>query len=712
MRKLLVFIILSVQMLYIGKTQDNNAIMDSIYAMSIEELMNTKVSIATKSEQSVNESPAIVSVITSQDIKNMGAREFEDVLQTVPGFELMKRFAGYYGVGVRGIKDPRTNSKILILIDGIPYNQIFYGNSILSGGDINLEAIEKIEILRGPGSALYGRNAFSAVINIITKTAKTNTNSYVKAKIGQFNTKALSGYYGYHKNKLSITFSGTGQYTDGSDAKFPDGFGNDLLWNIKHKNLTLNTKIDYGKFTFTSQFMKLNDGGLLNDNLRDVTSGTYNLNYKTDINPRLSISAKIYGYNQFNTENIEDTKPGIKDSLPIFARDANFKTYADAYPLGIYYSPSFKEYNYGTELELNYKLSQTNQLLFGIQADKHGVYDVILETNVGGVRTTPPLPKIISLPVTIPGVGKDNLVVFPYGWFVNGEHKYSNIAFYLQDQWTVFNRLNLTIGGRFDYDSEIGSVINPRIGMVYNIAKNLYFKSLYGRAYRAPSPSEQFQTFGYAFGNKDLKIETIDAFEFSVSHKTDHISHSLSYFKNYATNLIFAAQIASVNPNNVYYNLGKNNSSGFEYEAKFVLVRNLYIFTNASYTWSKNTQNLNGIDSSFNHQDISPFKLNLGFNYNFLKYLNLNVNGYYRSTMEKLYVESPFNSDLYPIQDKVGDFMVLNTSLQIQLMKNFQFAISGYNILNETYYSQDSGHLNTPKQPSRQVCVSATWQFN
>ena len=164
-----------------ASSQEIDTSMARIYSMDMEELMNMKVSIATKTEQSVSESPAIVSVITSEEIQRMGAREIEDVLQLVPGFEINRGYGGYYNIGVRGVKDSRNTSKILFMIDGIPVNQIFFGSFTQWGYSLNLDNIERIEIIRGPGSALYGRNAFSAVINIINKSSKSGEKVFVKA---------------------------------------------------------------------------------------------------------------------------------------------------------------------------------------------------------------------------------------------------------------------------------------------------------------------------------------------------------------------------------------------------------------------------------------------------------------------------------------------------------------------------------------------------
>jgi outer membrane receptor for ferrienterochelin and colicin len=661
--------------------------MSAIYSMSIEELMNTNVTIATKSDQPIIETPSIVSVITAQDIKNMGARELEDVLQTVPGFELIRSYSGYYEVGIRGVKNSRNTSRLLVMIDGIPFNQIFYGASIDYGYDIDINAIDRIEIIRGPGSALYGRNAFSGVINIITKNAKSGEKFIGKGSLGTFNTNSLSGFYGYQNDKFNASIAVRHLNTDINDAKFPNSYQDTVKWNLNRNNYSVNSTIGYGKFTFSGMYLNL-DNGINSAHTRVIHKlGIYSLSYDDFIGPKISVNGKIFGQNSKYIQDLEILKA---DFIPV-------------YPLGIYYKPQFNEYLYGAEAELKFKLNYNNNLLFGIQTDAHGVYDVIITANVDSLFKRYPDP--------VPGLGRNNQQKYKAGWFDNEKHNYTNIAFYIQDLWNVTNNIQITIGGRYDYDSEIGGVLNPRTGIVWEPFKNYVFKLLYGRAYRAPTPEEQYKTLGFVYGNKNLKPEIINTYEFAFIQRYHNITNSVSLYRNQLKDMIYGPNVTSVN-RSPYYNIGKNISAGIEYENKTLLFNSLYSYLNYSYSVSKNTNINNGRDSTFDQEDIAPHMINFGLNYSFLNHYVVNVNMLYRSKMKKLLATDPQTGNLVDVQDNIGNYAVFNTCIQIaEFPKNLNISLSIYNLLNKKYYSQDNDHLHQPHQPGRQYICSIVYSI-
>jgi outer membrane receptor protein involved in Fe transport len=654
-----------------------------IYKMDLEELMNTKITIATKSEKPISESPSTVSVITSDEIASMGARELADVLQTIPGFDISIRFTGEYGVGLRGVKDSKTSSKILLMVDGIPVNQIFYGNSI-QGYEMNTDIIDRIEIIRGPGSALYGRNAFSGVINVITKNGNTQKGGLVKATLGKFNTKGISCYYGFKKEKFNASFAVKRLYTDVSDSKLTE-YSVLRRWNLFHDNLNINSTVSYGKFRFSGAFNNLIAGGLFTKTFFTYRTGYYSLSYHNDISPKLSVGTEVYGYNAFYSEDIEQARP-----------DSN--TY---YPLGFYVRPEVNEYLHGFESEVKYKFSSNDELLFGIQADIHGVKNVLLYTNVDFRYDIPP---------ALPGIGRNNLPLSKVQWFVNDGNSYNNLALFFQNVWYPFKELSITIGGRFDFDSQIGGVFNPRTGIVYEPCKNLVFKLLYGRAYRAPAPSEQYQYFGYATGNENLKPEIINSTEFGLSYRHKTTTQTVSIFQNYLTDMIYAASLNSVDPDNKYYNIGKNSSRGIEYENKVLLGKNIYAWLNYTYTISENSDTISDDNSVYSQQDVAPHKFNFGVNVSFLKYINWNTYLFYRSKMERFMVK--LEDGNYEVQDPIGNYAIINSTLQIKnILKNLTISCSVFNLLDTKYYSQDNEHLHQPTQPGRQMLVSLNYSF-
>jgi len=269
-------------------------------------------------------------------------------------------------------------------------------------------------------------------------------------------------------------------------------------------------------------------------------------------------------------------------------------------------------------------------------------------------------------------------------------------------------------------DSQIGATFNPRLGIVLDPFRNTNIKLLYGRAYRAPSPSEQFQTLGFAFGNKNLKPEIINTFEFVLSHRFNRISSSVSLYRNELKNMIYALPINSVDSSNRYYNIGKNTSTGIEFENKILINSHIYSFINYSYTISENTDTINGKEVSYTHQDVAPHKISFGVNYSFKKYFNINLNMFYRSTMKKFmlrdskgnYLTDPNTGNNVMVNDPIGNFAVFNSTFYIDnLIKNLGLSLSVYNIFNQKYYSQDTEHLNQPHQPGRQFIVHLSYSI-
>jgi outer membrane receptor for ferrienterochelin and colicin len=686
---------------------NGDSLFSSLFDKSIEELINQEVTIATKSAQKIDQSPSVVSVITSDDIRNMGAREIEDVLRTIPGFELTRSYAGYYTIGVRGVKDSRISSKVLFLVDGIPFNQIFYGNYVNWGYMFNLEAIDKIEIIRGPGSALYGRNAFSAVVNIITKTEQTGEKLLVKADVGSFNHKSLSGFYSLSKEKLNMSVALKGITTDITNTEYNEGFG-PAKWNLTRNNFSAGTTIGYGNFKFTGMFMDLNGGAAFKNYKVDNRVFNYALSYNYQLNSKMSFRTIVFGHNSQYTEDIIDVDENVQITIPGVVDT----TFADIFPLGIFYKPQSKEYMYGIEGELSIDIASNNKLLVGVQADLHGVYDVTITSNVDFHK---PAPVSRPMPAPLPGIGRDNQVLFEPGWFENGEHHYNNLAFFVQDIWHPMENAGITLGLRYDIDSEIGGVLSPRIGLFHEPIKNLNIRVLYGRAYRAPAPAEQYVTLGYAFGNKNLKPEIINTTELAVAYQHHNMSHSLSLFWNQLKDMIYSASLTEIDRRNIFYNIGKNQSRGIEYENKLFLGKKFYSYFNCAITQSVNQDYFEEEkDTIYNHPDVAPIKINAGVNYLFLKNFKINMNAFYRSEMERHALLNISDANGMPIyvQNKIGDYAIFNGTLQMDnLIKNLNLSFSVYNILNTKYYSQDNQHLTQPAQPGRQMIGSLTYMI-
>ncbi|MCK4662979.1 MAG: TonB-dependent receptor [Bacteroidales bacterium] len=677
----------------ISAQMQSDSILESVLDLTIEELMNTKVSIATKSEKKISEAPGIISVIGAEEIKNLGARSLIDLLKVIPGFEFSEARSGITRVGIRGYKDKRATAKLLVLVDGIPFNNLIYGSAIWLRNQFDINSIDRIEIIRGPGSALYGRNAFSGVVNIITKTGDINKGLHVNAALGNFNTKSAGITYGIKKEKFNSFISVRKINSDNTNSEFDDGFGGKTLCNYSVDNLYINANAQYGKFAFTGMFANVKSGIIVGPFITDGSEfkekeGIYSIKHNYKINEKISIRSKIFGRNM---DYIEDLVIFIPSQNPFF-------------PNGMYVKPSLKEYNFGGEIETSINLFKGNNLLIGIQPELYGLYNAKIKASYD-IYTGIPLMYVENGDTLY--YDYDNMPEELRGWIDNDGHNYNNFAFYFQDMYYPVDNLGITIGGRFDNDSEFGTIFNPRIGIVWQCLDKLYIKLLYGQAYRAPNVGEQFQLTGFATGNKDLDPETIETTELSIDYRSGKISSRFTVFNNKIEDLMYAEErVGGIG--GAYYNRGKNISKGFEIENTLMLKKSIYFAMN--YSYNKSEDIYKNITSS--HVDISPHKLNLGFNIAFMKYFNFNSTLMYRSKMEKFKTTDENGNEVDFTKDKIGNFFLINSSLRIgNIYKNLEITTSVYNLLNQKYYYQDGAFEYQPAQQGRQIIFGASYIF-
>ncbi|UCD86059.1 MAG: TonB-dependent receptor, partial [Deltaproteobacteria bacterium] len=185
----------------------------------VEEYMVT----AAKRKQTVSESPSAVTVITEEDIRHSGATNVGELLRMVPGFEVVEFTPSDTGIGARGQNKPMSNG-ILVMVNGRSIYLDFYGTVFWAFTDISLESVKRIEIIRGPGSALYGANAFHGVVNIITKEPEDVQGDNLSLTGGNLNThiNAIhSGKYGELGYLLSAGWEQAFHREDGVSRRYP-----------------------------------------------------------------------------------------------------------------------------------------------------------------------------------------------------------------------------------------------------------------------------------------------------------------------------------------------------------------------------------------------------------------------------------------------------------------------------------------------------------
>ncbi len=205
---------------------------EDLLSMTLEELLNVEVTTASKVSQKIREAPSTIRIITADQIKERGYFTLEQALADLPGFQF-RNINGFNTYSfLRGI--PSQNNLILLLVDGVQINELNSGG-YYGGGQFDLSNTEKIEIVYGPSSALYGTNAVSGIINIITRKPEKPNAGYISGSLGNFRTSSLDFGYEYTDDKGDLGFRIAGMYKTSEKADLREEKG-DYNWTDNMEN--------------------------------------------------------------------------------------------------------------------------------------------------------------------------------------------------------------------------------------------------------------------------------------------------------------------------------------------------------------------------------------------------------------------------------------------------------------------------------------------
>lgn len=506
------------------------------FSMTPAELAATPVTIATGTPTPIFQSASVTSIITAEQIKSMGATELHEVLETVPGVHASLQSSIYdYSYSMRGIRNA-TNSELLMMVNGTRINTAFRG-TLMSHTELPLEAIERVEVIRGPGSALYGADAFVGVINIITKKAKDINGTKIGVRAGNGNTVSTWGQQSAEWAGWNIAANLQYQHTTGD----PDRIINADFQTTKDKafgtraslapgvydgryetlNAHLNLQRKHWDMNFWS-FTSMNSGIRAGVNSAlDADSGSNGQQYLGDVRfssedwlQDLELTAHLsYLYANFRAQ--FQVFPN-NAQLPISA-DGNFSSSLNPalprtlFPNGANNSLGRMENIPSLELGSIYKGWDNHivRLSAGFRYEQVSPREA---KNYGaGVVNGAPPPTVINGTLT-------DVTATPYAYLANFQRTiYSGI---LQDEWQFAKDWQLTAGIRYDHYSDFGNTFNPRVALVWDVNKQLTTKLLYGKAFRAPSFSEQGnQNNPVLIGNRNLQPELINTIEWAIDYR-------------------------------------------------------------------------------------------------------------------------------------------------------------------------------------------------
>lgn len=730
MKKTFIFIGLVIFSLICDAQTDTSKTKD-LFDMSLEELMELEVYTASKKSQKITDAPATVYLISEWDIKNRNYSTLADIFRDIPQIEIQQR-------GDSETKDIFTingvsgNDKFLLLIDGIRAN-ISTGTKLTIDQSYTMENVKQVEIILGPASSLYGADAFTGIVNIITNKGYENKGLKANLSYGMFDTRNISVNYGVGKEDFSYVF--TGKYYHSNEPFMPkyypkeyEGYtyyqqtGNMLMfgdtvkpefgiipWATPTNAYTIRTKLSIKKFEIGYNLMFESHSNSLSSN-----PSTQLYSDKTLYAHILHNIYITHTYtSQSNKFSLKSILSGQRHNLMPYTLYINqYSNFFNAY--------KYEENNNAKiEEQFDYQILSNLTLIGGVSFDYFTAIPRTSDLPVQYNTQKPYNQQQIVYPGTDvkDSTGKD-LTIFQDIYLI----KYQNIGSYIQLQSQITNFLSITLGSRYDYNTRYKGNFNPRLGLVINPNNKINIKLLFGQAYLAPSPNSCYQHYGsfypitnsqnevtglgsyyWFLPNPNLKPEKRTSYDALFSFQlTNSLIFSTNVYYGNVTNLIvkgnfFNEIFHNVNVDFVNKNINEGSSYAFGGTARLFAKIYLSTFLNinlvASYSYSDG-RIADTLPLIYSAKHTVKGTIDIMFKNKF----NIYINTSYRTGSHFITstIENPQMND---------NFYVVNMSANYLLLKKQHFDLSlycqVYNLTNNKYFNVGDDFVYIPQEPLR-----------
>lgn len=560
------------------------------------------LTIATGSAQPLRRAPAVATVITAEEIRAMGATDIDQVLETVPGIHVSVSADGYSPIyAIRGIANPVVNPQVLMLQNGIPMTVNYSGDRGRYGSTLPVENIARIEIIRGPGSALYGADAYAGVINVVTKTAAEIEGTELGVRAGAFNSKDGWVLHGGKVGDMDVAayfrVGGTNGYkrvvTADNATRLDNLFGNSASLapghvNVGHDDVDGNLDLAYEKW-------RLRTGYKLRDHMgtgAGISSALDPVGENRSERINADVSWIDTGFTQdwgigFTAAYLDYREKG---AYQLFPPNTRFPTtvvgapnlaallgvplgtpVTGLFPNGMRGFPERSERQMRLSSFATYSGFAGHSLRFGLGHDDMDLYHVATHKNYFLNAAGVPVPT---------GPVIDYAAIQPH----ITPHRRKLDYLYAQDEWNFAPDWTLTAGIRHDRYSDFGGTTNPRLALVWDATLDLTAKLLYGRAFRAPSFNDQYGTNPIGSGNPDIRPETINTLEGALAWQMRrNVQVNLSIFRYEMKDIIVATPNPAPAPGTTFRNSGSRHGDGLELEATWNPGASLRLSGNYAY---------------------------------------------------------------------------------------------------------------------------------
>ncbi|MDZ4664503.1 MAG: TonB-dependent receptor plug domain-containing protein [Bacteroidota bacterium] len=617
----------------------------------LEKLINSLISVASKKPLNTRESPSIISLITADDILKSGARDLIDVLRTIPGLDFGVDVEGVVGVGIRG--NWAHEGKMLLLVDGLEMNEILFGTTQF-GNHYPLDLIKRIEVIRGPGSAIYGGFAEYGVINIITKQGE------------DLNGISTGGIYGQGQN--------------------------DYL----HRNayFAIGNKVNDFEYSFMGH---MGDGQRSDQDYTDFYDSTYNMARNSNIKPNyFSASLKYKGlsYRWIGDYYNTSMKDGYGDVVPGIAVQETFRS-------------TFHELKY--VINPNKKLSITPRFTFKSQTPWSSksytgkeAYNRTATRALGNLTASYNLNRYVNFVLGAEYYQDKAMDHEDSSYFSNGKQEvsYNNYAFFTQGLIKT-RPVNFIVGARYDKHNVYGDAFVPRVGLTKKYGA-FHFKALYSNSFRAPS----IENVNGSPDSLNIKPELTKVAELELGYKLGRRSIISVNLFDITTNDPIVYKTDSNNAD-IYVNEGGSGTKGVEAEYKLRFKKVNFSVNYAFYT-AANKKQITDYSISNASSDTSALlafakhRVNFSAIWNPTEKLSINLNAsLYGSRWAYTSVDSTDTSAL----EELPSTVLLNLFINWEPVDGLNIGLGCYDILNQKFnFIQPYNGYHPPLPgPSREI---------
>jgi len=630
--------------------------METDDALSSDEVVVT----ASKKKQHFSLAPASIEILTSKQISELGLTSFDQSFDQMNGLSVTRSSgSNVQAVSIRGASEVAgggIGNRVLLLIDGRPAISPESGGALWNL--IPLGSVERVEVVKGAYSSLFGSSAMGGVVNVITRKPSLKTKTGIQLDYGFFDKAPSStGYKSYNDfYTVGLNRSGrSGRMTYICDASFRSTDG--------HREKTA-----FDQFNFYSNIKYQFSG-----NRSLAFSGNFN-RIKNDTPATWFSAREAYSVADYRKDDYQNR------------RETNFDLFYEAiaskklkYSSRFYYYQNFSEYSFNDDPEND----STNVNLGTSQVV---AYEYVRSQTVGNVNQVDWYSK--NKHYVIAGIDSH------YDWvdgvpdtILYGKHNAFNVGFYAQDEISLSEKLKATLGLRYDYYTVIDEFsegnLSPKIALLYQWNSKFTTRALLAQAYRNPSIAERFIKFEQGGGlrfeaNPDLQSEKLNlSLEFGSKYQfNEKLNMDVALFYNHYQNLISYQQLSNVGEALLYrvINLKESVMQGFEWSIKYKHSKNFNL--NLGYTY---------LDA----RDVSEDRLNdnlaykakhtafIAANQSYNRW-SLNFNMRYRSAIKEVFIYPGNEPDAFILANtrlafKFGDKDAHTASLSIQNLTDSQY---------------------------------------